>query len=161
MALGIKKYCQQEGIPESIAEDYKLFEKTIKDLKAKKITKEEVEKVKRQLRNYVRILEEHLQRKKFLELQKSRIPFRYGKDKFGEISLLDDQIFIIELGIKDKEIKKSRLKEDGTIEKLQKSNINDLDTALATKELLKRNSLKIKTIESLKKIYGDKLEIVL
>jgi len=161
LTLGIKKYCEQEGLPTSIAEDYKLFEKTIKDLKAKKITKEEVQKVKRQSRNYIRVLEEHLQRKKFLELQKSKISFRYGKDKFGELLLLDDQIFIIELGIKDKEIKKSKLKEDGTITKLEKSDIKELDNILASKELLKRNGLKLKTIDGLKKLYGNKLEIVL
>ncbi len=161
LSLGIKKYCEQEGLPVSIADDYKLFEKTVKDLKAKKIKKEEVEKVKRQLRNYIRVLEEHMQRKKFLELQKSKISFKYGKDKLGEILLLDDQIFVLELGIKDKEIKKAKIKADGKIEKLQKSNINELDTTLATKELLKRNSLKLKTIDSLRKIYGEKLELVL
>jgi len=160
LALAVKKYCQQEGLPESLANDYKLFEKTVKDFKANKITKSELEKVKRQLRNYIRILIEQMQRKKFLGIEKTKIRFKHGS-KFGELILLEDQIFIIEdIGSKNKIIKKANLKKDGSLEKLEKTDSNELDNTLITKELLKQVSLKAKTIESLKTLYGDKLEIM-
>ena len=56
---------------------------------------------------------------------------------------------------------KSNISEDGTIGKLEKTDIQELENTLITKELLKENTLKLKTIESLKKIYGDKLELIL
>ena len=159
-ALAVKKYCQQEGLPESLANDYKLFEKTVKDFKTNKITKSELEKVKRKLRNYIRILIEQMQRKKFLGIEKARIRFKYG-NKFGELILLEDQIFIVEdIGSKNKIIKKANLKKDGSLEKLEKTNSNEMDNTLITKELLKQVSLKSKTIESLKVLYGDKIEIM-
>jgi uncharacterized protein (UPF0332 family) len=160
LALAIKKYCEQEGLPESLVNNYKLFEKTVKEFKTNKITKSEIEKVKRKLRTYVRILVEHTQRKKFLGIEKAKIKFKHGT-KFGELILLGNQIFIIEdISAKDKIVKKAELKKDGKLGKLEKSDANELDNALVKKELLKQINLKIKTIESLKNIYGNNLEII-
>ena len=74
-SLAMKKFCQQEGLPESLAEDYKIFEKAKIDFKKHKITKAELEKLKRQLRIYIRVLTQYLQRKKFLGIEKSKIRF--------------------------------------------------------------------------------------
>ena len=63
--LAMRKFCQQEGLPESLAEDYNSFEKAKKDFKKHRLTKSELEKLKRQLRTYVRVLNQHMQRKKF------------------------------------------------------------------------------------------------
>jgi uncharacterized protein (UPF0332 family) len=159
-SLAMKKFCQQEGLPESLAEDYKIFEKAKIDFKKHKITKAELEKLKRQLRTYVRVLSQYLQKKKFLGIEQSKIRFRVGK-KMGEIFLLDDIIFIGEDSKTKKSIMKSNISEDGTIGKLEKTDIQELENTLITKELLKENTLKLKTIESLKKIYGDKLELII
>ena len=158
--LAMKKFCQQEGLSESLAEDYSTFEKAKKDFKDHKITKAELEKLKRQLRTYIRVLSQHLQRKKFLGIEQSKIRFRAGK-KRGELVLLDDTIFIVEDNKTKRSVRKSKLKKDGSIEKLEKTNINDLENTLVTKELLKENNLKLKTIESLKKLYGNNLELIL
>tara|TARA_Y100000310_G_C20678459_1_gene814452 strand:+ start:760 stop:2535 length:1776 start_codon:yes stop_codon:yes gene_type:complete len=159
-ALAMKKFCQQEGLPESLADDYKTFENAKKDFKSHKITKAELEKLKRQLRTYIRVLSQYLQRKKFLGIEQSKIRFKVG-NKNGEIFLLDDVIFIGENTKTKKSIMKSKLKKDGSIGKLEKTDITDLENTLVTKELLKENNLKLKTIESLKKLYGNKLELIL
>ena len=158
--LAMKKFCQQEGLPESLSEDYNTFEKAKKDFKKHKITKSELEKLKRQLRTYVRVLSQHMQRKKFLGIEQAKIRFRAGS-KRGDIILLDDSIFIVEDSKTKKLVRKSKLKKDGSIEKLEKTNINDLENTLVTKELLKENNLKLTTIESLKRLYGSKLELIL
>jgi len=159
-ASGIKKFCQEEGLPESLAEDYRLFEKTKKDLKNNKINKSEIEKLKRQLRTYSRILDRHLEKKKFLDIQKSKISFRSGDIKLGLV-VLDDIIFLIEEKKDNKIIKRSIIDKRGNIKKFEKTDINDLENTLKTKELLKSGSVKLKTIESLKKIYGENIEMIL
>ncbi len=158
--LAMRKFCQQEGLPESLAEDYNSFEKAKKDFKKHRLTKSELEKLKRQLRTYVRVLNQHMQRKKFLGIEQAKIRFKAGS-KRGDIILLDDSIFIVEDSKTRKSVRKAKLKKDGSMEKLEKSNINDLENTLVTKELLKENNLKLKTIESLKRLYGNKLELIL
>ncbi len=158
--LGIKKFCQQEGLPESLSDDYKTFEDTKNDFKKNKITKSELEKIKRQLRTYIRILTQQLQRKKFLGIEETKIKFK-ANNKNGEIILLDNKIFIIENKKTKKQIKKAELDSKGNIGKLSETNTIDLENTLLTKQLLRENNLKLKTIEDLRKIYGKDIEFIL
>ena len=157
--LNFKKYCQKEGIPVRLASDLKDFLKAYKDFKAKKLEKAEADRAKREARTFVRIIEDHVLRKKFLGVERAKIKFKHGT-KMGEILLLDKVAFVVE-DIKAKE--KKILKGDvvaGRLKKVVKSDVLEMDKALVNNDIPKILSVKEGLFEDLKKLFGKDIEIM-
>jgi len=107
--LGFRKFCMKEGLPEKLADDFKSFNKSYEEFKNKKLTKAESDAVKREARTFIRVLEDHIQRKKFLGVERAKVRFKHG-NKMGEILLLKDVAFIVEdVAAKEKDIKKATI----------------------------------------------------
>jgi uncharacterized protein (UPF0332 family) len=156
---GFKKFCQKENLPESLANDLKSFMKAHQDFKAKKLIKAESDKIKREIRTFLRILIDHGQRKKFLGVERAKLRFKL-KDKMGEILMLKDQAFIIkDLKEKDK-IQKAKI-EKGRLKKVEDSSRDELDKTLVDVEVPQSISLTPELFEDLKKIIGKNIELLL
>ncbi len=157
--LGFKKFIEKENLPESLSDSLKYFNKAYADFKSKKLIKAESDKVKREVRTFIRAVTEHVQRKKFFGIERAKIKFKHA-GKIGEILILKDQIFIIkDLKQKDKIQKADIVK--GKLVDLKDSNRDELDKTLVDVEVPQSISLTTKLFEDLKKIIGKDIELLL
>ncbi|MBS3172106.1 hypothetical protein J4438_00815 [Candidatus Woesearchaeota archaeon] len=159
LEVGFRKFCLKEGLPEKLADDFKFFNKSYNDFKTKKLTKAESDAVKREARTFVRVLEDHIQRKKFLGVERAKIRFKHG-NKMGEILLLNGVAFIVEnVAAKEKDIKKATIV-NGRLKDVKKSDIIEMDKYLIDTEIPKVLSVKESLFDDLKKIVGKEIEII-
>ena len=155
-------YIKKSKLPSFISEVFKELKKAKKDYDLKKLTKAEAEKVKKDSRAMTRIMLEFIQRKKAFSLFRSKLRFKYG-DTPGELYIFDKVIFIVE-NTKDKnsQIIKATIDADLNITKTEKSTKDDLDDFVSKNlDSYKALSIKEKLFNSLKKIYGENIEIIL
>ena len=122
-----------------------------------KLSKAENEKLRREARLYIKNILEFVQRKRGFERERSKLRFKYG-EKEGELYIVQDKAFLIK-DIKEKEIMKGKLQDNGTISNVVKSSLEELENDLKN---LKQEDifLKDKTINSLKEIIGQDVEIL-
>ena len=138
------KIAEKEKIPRH-------FENILKETKKlddKKLSKQERDKILRESHELVRLLDDIIQRKLLLELQKLKLLIRY-KDKTSEVIFTEDYAYFVMDLEKKEEIKKSRLT---NLSHLEPSSLNEFEEAL---KKAKRITLNSKLLDSLKKIYND------
>ncbi|MBU0536477.1 MAG: nucleotidyltransferase domain-containing protein, partial [Nanoarchaeota archaeon] len=76
-------------IPEKSLRTLRLIEKAKKDYEQNKLTKSEVENVKKQSTGLIKFLVEYMQRKRGRELERAKIRVKHG-ERYGEVLLLED-----------------------------------------------------------------------
>ena len=131
-----------------------------KDYDTGKLTKQEVEKVKKESGDIIRFLMEYVQRKRGRELERARIKVKHG-ERNGEIILLGDEAFIIhDIEHEEKELSKAKIKEDGSLGATSKSSIEELEQAIAKVKIPSKVFIKEPMFEDLKRIFGKDVEIL-
>ncbi len=159
LETGFKKYVEIENLPESFVNELKSFTKSYTDFKAKKLTKAESDKVKREVRTFIRAIVEHEQRKKFLGVERAKIKFKHAGN-IGEIILLKDKAFITK-NIKERDkiekvdIVKGRLKNP------EKSTKDIYERSLVDTEIQQAINLNAELFSDLEKIVGKDIELLL
>jgi uncharacterized protein (UPF0332 family)/predicted nucleotidyltransferase len=134
--------------------------KAKKDYDEKKLTKLEVEKVKKNSNEFIKFLVEYLQRKRGREIEKAKIRVKHG-NKYGEVILLGNEAFIVhDVDHEEKEISKAKIKEDGSLGTTQKSSLQELEKALAKVEIPQKVFIKEPIFENLKNFFGKDVEIL-
>jgi uncharacterized protein (UPF0332 family) len=149
----LKKVVENGEVPRKFLE---ILKKVIK-ARDVKLSKAENEKIRREARAYIKNILEFIQRKRGFERERSKVKFRYG-EKEGELYLLDKKVFLIK-DIKNKEIMKLNINENGVLSNLTKSSQEELENELKN---IKAHDiyLKEKTIDSLKQLIGKEVEIL-
>ena len=148
-------------IPEKYLRMLKEIEKAKKDYDAKKLTKAEVHNVQRASRELLRFLVEYIQRKRGLELEKTKIRVKHGK-KFGEVVLLGKKAFIIhDIDNEEKEISKADITPEGSLTNIQASSLEEYEKALTGVEMPERVFIKEPIFEDLKNLFGRDVEILI
>jgi uncharacterized protein (UPF0332 family)/predicted nucleotidyltransferase len=148
-------------IPEKYLRMLKEIEKAKKDYDAKKLTKAEVQSVQKDSREVLRFMVEHIQRKRGIELEKTRIRVKHGK-KFGEVVLLGKKAFIIhDIDNDDKDISKAELTPEGALKNIQASSLEEYEKALTAIDMPERVFIKEPIFEDLKSIFGKDVEIMI
>ena len=134
--------------------------KAKKDYDNKKLTKIEVEKVKKDSNELIKFLVEYLQRKRGREIERAKIRVKHGS-KYGEVILLGEIAFIIQdIDQQEKDISKARIKEDGSLGTTEKSSLEELEKELAKVEIPHKVFIKEPIFEDLKTIFGKNVEIL-
>tara|TARA_Y100000310_G_scaffold341787_1_gene442127 strand:- start:24880 stop:26784 length:1905 start_codon:yes stop_codon:yes gene_type:complete len=134
--------------------------KAKKDYDDKKLTRVEVEKMKKSSNELIKFLVEYLQRKRGRELERTKIRVKHGS-RYGEVILLGDIAFIIhDIDHEEKEITKAKIKEDGSLGTTQKSSLQELEKALTKVEIPSKVFIKEPIFENLKGIFGKDVEIL-
>jgi len=139
------------------------FKKNLANIQrlGKSITRFEQNKIIRENMFLVRILAEHIQRKKAVELERARIRIKYG-EKYADIYLLEQEAFLVEESLEgEKKVNKATITAEGGITPIQESNFQALEHALANMKIPTRTFIKEQLFEDLKKLYGNDLEIQL
>jgi len=151
---------QKGTIPEKYFRYFKQITKAKLDFDYGKLTKSEVEKVRRESNEFTKFMVEFMQRKRGRELERARIRVKHGK-KFGEVLLLDDMAYIIhDLDNQDKEITKAKVKPDGSLDKVEKSSLEELEKVLAKSNIPPKVFIKEPIFENLKEVFGKDVEIL-
>ena len=131
-----------------------------KDYDSHKLTKAEVEKVKKDSDVLIRFLVEYMQRKRGRELERAKIRVKHGS-RFGEVLLLDKEAFIIhDIDNEEKEISKADINENGGLSRIRRTTIDELEKVLATVQIPPKVFIKEKIFEDLKEIFGKDVEIL-
>ncbi len=147
-------------LPEKMLKILRAVIKAKKDFEQKKITRQEVDKIGKEARMYIKILVEYIQRSRGIELERAKIRFKYG-NKFGEITLLDNVAFIIpDLENRD-EVQKADLDEHGGLENLKKSDLEEMEKHTKDVKIPEKVFIKEKIFDSLKKIFGKDVEVLI
>ena len=127
--------------------------KAKKDYDEKKLSKVEIEKLHLESGSLIKFLVEFVQRKRGRELERTKIKVKYG-EKYGEVILLEDHAFIIhDIDAKEKEVSKARIKSNGSLEALEKANLEEMEKHIANIHILPKVFIKEPIFEDLKKIF--------
>ena len=148
-------------IPEKFLRILNEVVKAKKDYENGKLSKSEIEKVKKEANELIKFIVEYMQRKRGKELERARIRVKHG-NRYGEVLLFDNIAFIIhDKDQEEKEISKAEIEKDGGIGKIQKSSLEELEKYLATVEIPPKVFIKQPIFEDLKSIFGKDVEILL
>ncbi|MBI2559079.1 nucleotidyltransferase domain-containing protein [Candidatus Woesearchaeota archaeon] len=135
--------------------------KAKKDYDEKKLSKVEIEKIHSESGSLIKFLVEHIQRKRSRELERLKIRVKHGS-KFGEVILLGNLAFITtDIDSDEREISKARINEDGSLDTIEKSSLEELEKALANAQTPVRASIKEPIFEDLKRVFGKDVEILM
>lgn len=146
-------------IPAKFSRMLKDIIKAKKDYDAKKLTKAEVEKVKKESGSFIRVIVEYIQRKRGRELEKTRIRFKHG-EKYGEAILLGDTAYFIDdIDAAEKAVKKASIKPDGSIGATEKSSLEEMEEDLAKIRIPDKVFIKQPIFNDLKKLFGKDVEV--
>jgi len=134
--------------------------KAKKDYDDKKLTKVEVEKVKKDSNEFIKFLVEYMQRKRGKEIERAKIRVKHG-NRYGDVILLGDVAFItMDIDSQDKQINKAKIKEDGSLGTVEKCSLEDFEKSLAKIEIPPKVFIKEPIFEDLKRIFGKNVEIL-
>jgi uncharacterized protein (UPF0332 family) len=163
--VDIEKQFKEELVDEGKLPDklYKILKEVIKAKKEfdeKKIAKQEVQKIGKEARMYIKILIEFIQRSRGIELERAKIRFKYG-DKFGEITLLDTVAFIMPDLENREEIQKADINVKGGIENIQKSSLEEMESHMKDVKIPEKVFIKEPIFESLRSIFGKDVEVLI
>ncbi|PIN85887.1 hypothetical protein COV19_07390 [Candidatus Woesearchaeota archaeon CG10_big_fil_rev_8_21_14_0_10_44_13] len=148
-------------IPEKFLRILNLIVKAKHDYDSGKLTKSEVENVKKQSSQFIKFMVEYMQRKRGRELERARIRIKHG-NRYGEVILLDKVAFIIhDLEKEEKEITKSKINDDGSLGRVEESSMEELEKALAKVEIPPKVFIKEPVFEKLKEVFGKDVEILM
>jgi len=135
--------------------------KAKKDYDEKRLSKAEIEKIHRESGSLIKFLVEHMQRKRGRDIERLKIRVKYG-NKFGEVVLLGDTAYIMhDIDNEEKELSRAKIKEDGSLSAIEKSSLEELEKALAKIESPQKAFIKEPIFEDLKKLFGDRVEILM
>ena len=161
----IVKYFEEEVvhrgiIPQKYLRILKEIEKAKKDYDAKKLTKNEVEDVRKNSTELIKFLVEHIQRKRGREFERVKIRVKHG-NRYGEVVLLEDIAFIIhDIDHEEKEISKAKIKENGSLDTPQRTTLEEFEKHLVKIEIPGKVFIKEPIFEDLKNIFGKDVEIL-
>jgi predicted nucleotidyltransferase/uncharacterized protein (UPF0332 family) len=125
-----------------------------------KLTKTEVENVRKQSREIIRVLVEYMQRKRGYELERTKIRVKHG-NKFGEVMMLGDVAFIIQdLDQEQKDISKAKINPDGSLGATEPTSLEEMEKAIAEVQVPEKAFIKAPIFDNLKKIFGKDVEIL-
>jgi len=159
LELGFKKYLEKENLPESLLNEFKIYMTAFLDFKAKKLTKAESDKIKREIRTFIRTIVEHEQRKKFFGIERAKLKFKHA-GHIGEIVMLKDRAFLTK-NIKEKDKIEMLEIVDGRLKTPQKVTREMYEKALVDTEIQQAINLDANLFNDLEKIIGKDVELLL
>ena len=153
---GFVQLVNKNEVPKKYLEIYK----QVKEIKTKKLSKAENDKVAREARMFLKSIAEFIQRKREFELERVRVRVKYG-NKYGDVYIFGDTAFVIEdIDAKEKVVSQADIK-DGKLKDIKKSSIEDFEKFTKNVKVHSRVFVKEKLIEDLKGIFGKDIEIMI
>jgi len=155
-----RKYCEKENLPDKLSMTLKEIEKAKDDYKSKKITSAEIDKVRRESRTFIRVMVDHIQRKRHYELDRATVKFKYGGG-YGSVLMLENKAFIIADTAGKRDLQKAKIDKNGRILNVKKSTLEEYEDAISKEKVQSRIFIKEKFFEDLKNLFGKDVEIMM
>ena len=157
-----EKHIIQKGyLPHNYHKILQMIVKAKKDYDAKKLSKSEINDVKKESHAFMKTMVEYIQRKRGKELEKTKIRVKHG-DKFGEVILLGKEAFIIhDIDHPDKELSMADIADDGSLKNIRQGKIEHLEHSLAKITIPSKVFIKQPIFNDLKSIFGKDVEVLL
>jgi uncharacterized protein (UPF0332 family)/predicted nucleotidyltransferase len=150
----------KEKVPEVYLTTLKDVIKAKKDYTTKKLSKQELNKIQKEAKAFIRAMVDHLQRKRLSELEKVKIRFKYD-DKMGEATIIDDNVFIVKDLEKRDEMLKAKIQKNGSLGLAKKCKLEEFEKFINKVSLPQKIFIKDKIFQSLNKIVGKDVEVLL
>jgi len=148
-------------VPEKYLRYLKDVMKAKDDYDKKKLTKQDIEKVRKESGELIRFLVEYLQRKRGREIARTKIRIKHG-ETYGEVIMIDKIAFIIrDIDNKDKDISKAKINPDGSLGTTEKATLMELEKELARVEIPPKTYIKEPIFENLRDIFGKDVQILI
>lgn len=155
-----KTICEGEKLPLKYQKALEDILKAKKDFELKKLTKQEINKVRRESREFLRLMMDLLDNKRSIKLDRAKLQFRYGEGKIGEVIFLKEVIFVIKDHTKRDEILIGNLDTDGGFQNLKKSDSLEFEKYINSVKMPQEKVIKTRTLESIKEIVGEDVEVL-
>lgn len=161
MAYFESELTQKGLIPEKYLRIFDNVLQAKKDYDQLKLSKSDVEKVRKEGNELMKFLVEHLQRKRGRELERARIRVKHG-NQYGEVLLLDTIAFIIhDIDHEDREISKAKINSDGSLGTPEKTTLEEFEKHLSSVEIPTKVFIKEPLFENLRNFFGKDVEVQL
>ncbi len=155
-----EKLISDEKVPAKFLRILENVKKAKKDFLTNKLSKQEVNKTKKEARIFIKGMVEHLQRKKVFEMERAKLRFKYGENKFGEILVLGDDAFLIKDLEKRDELFQAKVGKDGSLQNLKKSKPEELEKHLKEKRNPRRLFVNSQLLSELENFIGEPVELM-
>mgnify|MGYP001584155760 CR=1 FL=1 len=129
------------------------------EYKKGKLSRAEIDKVRKESRLFIRTLIDYIQFKRTRDLDRVTVKVKHD-NKYGEIILFDEIVFVIDDSAKKDKIGKGKIGKDGSIIGIEQSSLEELESFVAKEKIPKNAFIKEKTFESLKTIFGKEIEVL-
>lgn len=161
MLQHFEKHLVNEGkIPEKYKRMLEDIIKAKKDYDNNKLSKNDVEKTKKDSRELIKFVIEYIQRKKGRELERAKIRVKHG-EKYGEVIMLDKTAFIVhDIDNQEQGISKAEITNDGGLIDITSSSLEEMEKHIAKIEIPTKVYLKHRVFEDMKNIFGKDVEIL-
>ncbi|MBT5274937.1 hypothetical protein HOL82_03295 [Candidatus Woesearchaeota archaeon] len=159
-ALFKEHVCTKEKVPQKYHKILKDIVKAKKDFDAKKLTKQEINKVRRDAREYIRLVLDILDSRRLIALNKVKIQFKWGKNKYGEAIILEKVVFVLKDTSKREELMIGKMSKDGMLVDLKKSSVNEYEKYIKQHKLTPERTIKPRFFEGLKDLVGEEVDIL-
>ncbi len=132
------------------------------DYEKGKISKTEIDQVRKQGAELLRTLVDYVQRRRGKELERAKVRAKYG-DKIAEVILLDKHAFVIrDIDAEQRLIERATLMSSGGIDhaSMTEASLEDFEHAIATAKIPAKVFLKNQIFEDLKRLFGKDVEVL-
>lgn len=126
------------------------------------ISKTDVDNARKDGNELIRVVVEHIQRKRTRELQQARIRVQHSDKKIGEVTLIGNHVFVLkDIDATDRKLEKATLERDGSIGTLEPSTYEEYEKILAKHAITPRPVVTDALFDSLKRIFGKDISVVM
>ena len=148
-------------VPAKILRDLSEIVEAKKHYDKGKLAKPDIEKARQGSEALIRFLVEYMQRKRGRELERAKIRVKYG-EKYGEVLLLDSHAFIVHnIDAEKPQVSKAPIKEDGSLGVTKDSSLEEMEKAVAEKQIPQRVFIKEPIFEKLRELFGKDVEVMI
>ncbi|MDD9953117.1 MAG: nucleotidyltransferase domain-containing protein [Candidatus Woesearchaeota archaeon] len=155
-----KEVVNKGVIPERYLRILKEVHKAKKDYDRGKLTKAEVAEIRKNSRELVKFLVEHVQRVRAKEFESHRIRIKHG-EKLGEVVLLEKEAFItMDIDAPERQIIRATLNKNGSFKSTKDATLEEYEKVLA-KDMPRAAPISAPLLGSLESFFGKRMEILL
>ena len=148
-------------VPAKILRDLNEIVEAKKHYDKGKLAKPDIEKARQGSEALIKFLVEYMQRKRGRELERAKIRVKYG-EKYGEVLLLDSHAFIVHnIDAEKPLVSKAPIKEDGGLGVTKDSSLEEMEKAIAEKQIPQRVFIKEPIFEKLRELFGKDVEVMI
>ncbi|MBN2880493.1 nucleotidyltransferase domain-containing protein [Candidatus Woesearchaeota archaeon] len=135
-----------------------ILKEILEKIENKKITKNELSKLRKDSAEYLKFVIETIQRIKIKDFEKLKLKIFYKKDKYAELIIAENKVFLTKDMEKRTEIEEGKIV-DGKISNLKKIEIEKLDSELEKIKNFEKPKINKELMASLEKIFGEDFSI--